>query len=749
MANGEVGIKIKVSARDAVNNLNKLKTISTKLQTSFKKVETAAARLQNRAGASFQKFGNRVRKVRRKVQVDLEKMKRSFKGMNNVGALIGGAGLGLFAKASIQTAASAQALQLRLKLLTGDLQSYEQAQKIASKAAKTFGMSTLESLRGVTNIIGRLKPLGQSLEDIEDIFFGFNTAAKLAGVSTVEASNAFRQLAQALGSGRLAGDEFRSISEQVPTILKPIADELDVTVGALKELGAQGLLTSDVVLRSLKKIRGEGAGLIGQIIKESDIQVFKNLSNAFEDLKNTVGKQLMPVVKPLIKDITALIQAFNNASPVVKRTVVLVGALTTGILLLAPAIAGVTAAASAIGAFFASGGGVALLGFLSIKVLPIIALLGSLGLALSTLGGHFQKIQEKQAKFQELLDTGSLKALKEAKATELNTIAQLGNAGARTGAAIAIREQIQAAEERIKQIDTEITKLELLNKTFKIGGIDYKMDSKGLIPVDSVETDDGNKKKTPLLDELEKERKFLDNALKMGTAKAKLEERIADLMREQNGLTEEQARKKVELLDKDQKRLALQEQIREILATGMTNAVMGLIEGTKTLGQALADIAKSLAKMFLNAAFQNIFSGLKFGQGEQGLYNRAGGFKAFQYGGVVNSPTLGMIGEGGEPEYVIPASKMDGAISRYSAGARGGAVIPGGSHESGTVAGGTGNTVVEYTGPTLNFNGDEYVPKSAVPEIIGAAAKQGAIAGKAQVIGSFKNSRSQRASLGL
>ena len=749
MANGEVGIKIKVSARDAVNNLTKLKTISTKLQTSFKKVETAAARLQNRAGASFQKFGNRVRKVRRKVQVDVEKMKRSFKGMNNIGALIGGAGLGLFAKASIQTAASAQALQLRLKLLTGDLQSYEQAQKIASKAAKTFGMSTLESLEGVTNIIGRLKPLGQSLEDIEDVFFGFNTAAKLAGVSTVEASNAFRQLAQALGSGRLAGDEFRSISEQVPTILKPIADELDVTVGALKELGAQGLLTSDVVLRSLKKIRGDGAGLIGQIIKESDIQVFKNLSNAFEDLKNTVGKQLMPVVKPLIKDITALIQAFNNASPVVKRTVVLVGALTTGILLLAPAIAGVTAAASAIGAFFASGGGVALLGFLSIKVLPIIALLGGLGLALSALGGHFQKVQEKQTKFQELLDTGSLKTLKEARATEVNTIAQLGNAGARTGAAIAIREQTKAAEERIKQIDAEITKLELLNKTYTIGGIDYKMDKKGLIPVDSVGTDDGDKKKTPLLDELNKERQFLDNALKMGTAKAKLEERIANLMKEQNGLSDEAARKKIEQIDADQKRLALQEQIKDILATGMTNAVMGLIEGTKTLGQALADIAKSLAKMFLNAAFQNIFSGLNFGKQEQGAYNRAGGFKAFQYGGVVNSPTLGMIGEGGEPEYVIPSSKMDGAMSRYSAGARGGAVIPGGSHESGTVAGGTGNTIVEYTGPILNFNGDEYVPKTAVPEIINTAAKRGGEAGQARAFATLKNSRSQRATLGL
>ena len=188
------------------------------------------------------------------------------------------------------------------------------------------------------------------------------------------------------------------------------------------------------------------------------------------------------------------------------------------------------------------------------------------------------------------------------------------------------------------------------------------------------------------------------------------------------------------------------DEVKDVLASGMTNAIMGLIDGTKTLSESLAGIAKQLASMFLNAAFKNIFSGLF---SEQGSYSRAGGFKAFQYGGVVNGPTLGMVGEGGEPEYIIPASKMDGAMSRYSAGARGGAVIPGGSHESGTVAGGSGNTVVEYTGPTLNFNGDEYVPKSAVPEIIGAATKQGAMAGKAQVIGTLRNSRSQRASLGL
>jgi len=748
VANGEVGIKIKVSAREAVNNLNKLKNISTKLQASFKKVETAAARLQNRAGASFQKFGTRVRNVRRKVQVDLEKMKRGFKGLNNIGTLIGGAGLGLFAKASSETAANAQALELRLKLLTQEFGEYEKAQEIASRAAKTFGMSNIEATEGVTNIIGRLRPLGLSLKQIETTFFGFNTAAKLAGVSSVEASNAFRQLAQALGSGRLAGDEFRSVSEQVPTILKPISDELGVPVGKLKELAAQGKITSSVVIRALEQIQKEGAGKVAGIVAESDIQVFKNLNNALENLRKTVGDKLNVVLLPLTKNITNLINAFNDANPILQGAAVFIGAVAGAAALAIPVVAGLAVAIKGITAVFATGAGAALLGFFTVANLPVIAAIAGLAAAFTGLAVGIGKANEKRRAFQDKLQSGSIKILEEAKATEENTISQLKNSEARGHAKKAITRQINEARERIALIDKEIERLDILKRKYNIGGIEYDAN---MVPINPPKTgfeEPPKSDKTPLLDELNKERQFLDNALKMGTAKAKLEERIADLMREQNGLSDEAARKKIEQIDADQKRLALQEQIKDILATGMTNAVMGLIEGTKTLGQALADIAKSLAKMFLNAAFQNMFSGL-FTKQEQGAYNRAGGFKAFQYGGVVNSPTLGMIGEGGEPEYVIPASKMDGAMSRYSAGARGGAVIPGGSHESSTVAGGTGNAIVEYTGPVLNFNGDEYVPKTAVPEIINTAAKRGGEAGQARAFATLKNSRSQRASLGL
>ncbi len=49
---------------------------------------------------------------------------------------------------------------------------------------------------------------------------------------------------------------------------------------------------------------------------------------------------------------------------------------------------------------------------------------------------------------------------------------------------------------------------------------------------------------------------------------------------------------------------------------------------------------------------------------------------ALAQGGVTRGPTVALIGEGGEPEYVIPESKMGQASANYLGGARGSSVIP-------------------------------------------------------------------------
>jgi hypothetical protein len=79
----------------------------------------------------------------------------------------------------------------------------------------------------------------------------------------------------------------------------------------------------------------------------------------------------------------------------------------------------------------------------------------------------------------------------------------------------------------------------------------------------------------------------------------------------------------------------------------------------------------------------------------------------FAEGGVVNGPTLAVVGEGGESEYIIPASKMAAASANYLNGARGGAVIP--AFASGGYVGGSNAQVNITTGPVMQQGGQQYV----------------------------------------
>ena len=81
----------------------------------------------------------------------------------------------------------------------------------------------------------------------------------------------------------------------------------------------------------------------------------------------------------------------------------------------------------------------------------------------------------------------------------------------------------------------------------------------------------------------------------------------------------------------------------------------------------------------------------------------SGGFRAFAQGGMVTKPTLGLVGEGGESEYIIPSSKMAVASANYLAGGRGAGILEGGS------GGGSAPSINITTGPVIEFNGERYV----------------------------------------
>jgi hypothetical protein len=85
----------------------------------------------------------------------------------------------------------------------------------------------------------------------------------------------------------------------------------------------------------------------------------------------------------------------------------------------------------------------------------------------------------------------------------------------------------------------------------------------------------------------------------------------------------------------------------------------------------------------------------------------------FAEGGYVTGPQQAVVGEGGEPEYIIPASKMDSAMQRYGSGMRGSSVIP----ESANVS-------VNYSGSTVDMGGTSYVNKGDVNGIVSQAVNQ-------------------------
>lgn len=284
---------------------------------------------------------NAVSKLR-EVQSQSLATERALQGISKAAAglqtALAGAGIAGIVLQTTRAAASFNDLQTRLKLLTSEYGEYAQAQRFAAQSAKTFGLSTREATAGVADIFARLRPLGVSLKDIQSTFTGFNTIAKLSGVSAEGAAAAFTQLAQALGSGRLQGDEFRSIGEQIPGLLVAVSKETGVAASDLKQFAADGKLTADIVISALRRIESEGAGKIAQLVQESDVQKFKDFQNAVDDLSVAIGNELLPVVTPLIQDTTNLLKAIAGLPQPVKSATTEIIKLVVQIVLLDKAI---------------------------------------------------------------------------------------------------------------------------------------------------------------------------------------------------------------------------------------------------------------------------------------------------------------------------------------------------------------------------------------------------------------------------
>jgi tape measure domain-containing protein len=207
-------------------------------------------------------------------------------------------------------------------------------------------------------------------------------------------------------------------------------------------------------------------------------------------------------------------------------------------------------------------------------------------------------------------------------------------------------------------------------------------------------------------------------------------------------------------------------------------AFQDIATGAKSTQEALADAFKSIGSAFINMAteiiakqmamivFQTILKALGGGGGlfsgagpvampGAGVGGGASMFGAgapsfFAEGGFVTGPTNALIGEGGESEYVIPASKMRTAMSRYAGGARGNSVIPGSGAEGGTEQGGVATMEpIDVRYSVERINSVDYVTADQFQAGMAQAAQQGALQGERRAMRSLKNSSATRRSVGI
>jgi hypothetical protein len=443
-----------------------------------------------------------------------------------------------------------------------------------------------------------------------------------------------------------------------------------------------------------------------------------------------------------------------------------------------------------------------------------------------------QEAKKAQDRMTEAIDNGSVEMIKSAIAIEEETLSVERNRAAKMSL-LGINAKLLQSQQRLNQLRAALKVAEgkpadedgpdKPPAVVKPPGTDDEAERLRLIAERSADRVRSLEEQTLLASALtDEERKQFERQIE-----------IANLLENKNGLTEDQLRAELEATlalheqqdvteaiveanerrkksaedaaDAERKRLAdlkkaqeedpyfqMQQRFEELIklenqvAAGATaignafaNSFKGVITGSKTAQEALADMMSSVAEHFLDMAAQIIAQqiamiiygtimkalGVSMPAGGGGGAGGSGepippvppvtmpdapALKAAE-GGYVSGPTNALVGEGGEPEYIIPESKMRESMARYSRGARGGSVIPesgaGGTSEDG---GGTAVAApidVRYT--VERINSVDYVTADQFQSGMRQAASQGAKQGEQQTLRRLQMSSSTRKRVGM
>ncbi|MEW5103141.1 tape measure protein [Citrobacter freundii] len=229
-----------------------------------------------------------------RLEVGINRTERSLSSIEGTMSSLTGVAKALIAALSVQqVGAYAQAWQdLSNKLANAVRDSVPPFETLADVTERVFDISqkTRSGLDATATLYARLerstRSYGVTVEDITRLTTIINQGFVVSGATAEEASNAIIQLAQGLASGALRGDEFNSVNEQGNRLMIALADSMNVSIGALRNMAAEGKLTTEVIVNGLLS-QGDK---IGQEFAKTTATISQSLEIANNNITKFFGE---------------------------------------------------------------------------------------------------------------------------------------------------------------------------------------------------------------------------------------------------------------------------------------------------------------------------------------------------------------------------------------------------------------------------------------------------------------------------
>lgn len=275
--------------------------INVKIVGSSNGAEQALDRVARKAEQALGKsISNSLDSVRNKAQkvfgVEIPGLMNAAKS----GAAFAGAAMGIeaagralkdMAVSAVKTTDQLTQLRARIDLINDGSQSTaEIMDKVFSAANRSRG-----SFLDMADSVAKLNMLAKDAftSNDEAIYFveQLNKQFKIAGAGVQETTSAMYQLTQAMAAGKLQGDEFRSIMENAPMLAQSIAQEMGLSVGQLKEMSSQGLITADIIKNALFASA------------EETNAKFAEIPMTFQDIGTKLQNDLIAAFQPVMEEL--------------------------------------------------------------------------------------------------------------------------------------------------------------------------------------------------------------------------------------------------------------------------------------------------------------------------------------------------------------------------------------------------------------------------------------------------------------